>query len=72
MVEGKATCPTCGTSNDVWLDGEEPPLNHQDPDMADMERLFAEIRAETQAERRTREYAISLYGELIQKGESND
>jgi hypothetical protein len=40
--------------------------------MADMERLFAEIRAETQAERRTREYAISLYGELIQKGESND
>lgn len=24
----KVTCPTCETSNDFWLDGEEPPENH--------------------------------------------
>jgi phage FluMu protein Com len=22
------TCPQCKTVNDVWYDGEEPPLNH--------------------------------------------
>lgn len=24
----KVICPKCGTMNDVWLDGEQPPTNH--------------------------------------------
>lgn len=28
-VNKKVICPTCGTINDVWLEGEEPPENHK-------------------------------------------
>ena len=27
--ERKIICPTCGTMNDVWFEGEEPPVNHK-------------------------------------------
>lgn len=23
-------CPNCGTTNDFWLDGEDPPIRHLD------------------------------------------
>lgn len=29
IVAKKATCPTCGTANDVWKAGEMPPPNHR-------------------------------------------
>jgi uncharacterized Zn finger protein (UPF0148 family) len=25
----KVSCPNCQTTNDVWFEGEEPPLNHR-------------------------------------------
>lgn len=29
VKDKKVICPQCGTRNDVWLKGEELPLNHR-------------------------------------------
>ena len=35
IINKTVTCPTCGTVNDVWQDGETPPPNHRNEPTTD-------------------------------------